>query len=87
MIGRLFNKMRKQRELDEQRERLRPQEEKSRAAREREAALHTLWESDEPWKNTRRIRCLCGNTVRYSIPELPTTFACTKCGGRQTLIR
>ncbi len=86
MIGRLFNKARKERELDEQKERMRPQWERFVAEHKRRQEVYEIWESDAPWRNTRRIKCACGNTARYDIPKLPATFRCQKCGGRQTLI-
>ena len=87
MIGRLYNKARKEREREKEREIRRPQEDAAREHRRRQDEFWTLMESDEPWRNTRRIRCACGNTVRFSIPEFPSTFKCTQCGGRQTLLR
>ena len=41
---------------------------------------------DSTRRNRRRIKCACGNTTRFGIPEFPVTFQCTKCGGRQTVI-
>lgn len=87
MIGRLYNRARKEREREKERELRRPQEEAARQQRLRIDEFWAIMESDKPWGNTRRIRCGCGNTVRFSIPEFPITFKCTKCGGRQTLLR
>ena len=87
MIGRLYNKMRKERKREELRERLQPQEEQLRAEFLAGQTLYALLESDAPWRNTRRIKCACGITVRYDIPRFPITLACTKCGGRQTLLK
>lgn len=86
MIGRLYNKARKEREREEQKERLRPQWERFIAEQDRHRELRELWDSEAPWRNTRRIKCACGNTARFDIPEFPVTFKCTKCGGRQTVI-
>lgn len=87
MIGRLYNKMRNEREREKLRERFRLQEERSRAELGSHQALYALLDSDAPWRNTRRIKCACGNTVRYDLPTLPITLVCTKCGGRQTLLK
>ena len=86
MVGRLFNKMRKEREREEEWERRRPQHEAALARHKAHLAWIALMATDEPWQNTRRIRCACGNTTRFSIPEYRVTLRCTKCGGRQTVI-
>jgi hypothetical protein len=57
MIGRLYNKARKERQFAKERERLRRGEEASRA---RDAACRAwlqLLDTDAPWRNTRGIKC------------------------------
>lgn len=87
MIGRLYNKMRQEQKREEERECSRPQEERMRANIEQREAMRALLESEAPWRNTRRVKCACGNTARFDIPNFPITFACSKCGSRQTLLR
>lgn len=86
MIGRLYNKMRKERAQAEEMERRRPQLERFLAEQKSTQAFYELLASDAPWRNTRRIKCACGNTARFDIPQFPVTFRCEKCGGRQTVI-
>lgn len=69
MIGRLFNKARKEREREEQKERLRPQWERFIAEQEHHRELRELWETDAPWRNTRRIKCACGNPAASTFPN------------------
>lgn len=86
MIGRLYNKMRQERVREEERERRRPATEHFLAERKSRDEFYALLDSDAPWRNTRRIKCACGNTARYDIPQFPVTFRCTQCGGRQTVV-
>lgn len=83
MIGRLYNKMRKQ---------MREERESEAKAKLHDMSLvdkklRDLWNTDEPIGSTRMVICACGHKRRWQIGEFPVTFKCSKCGGRQTLIR
>jgi len=83
MIGRLYNKMRKElRDENERHARAKLNEMSSTDRTSKE-----IWNTDKPIGRTRMVICACGHKKRWEIGQFPVTFKCTKCGGRQTVIR
>ena len=84
MIGRLYNKMRKEmRDVAELRAKIRPFD-----ISLVDKKLRHLWNTDEPIEDTRMIKCKCGNKKRFHIPIYAknVAFRCKRCG-RQHVLR
>lgn len=83
MIGRLYNKMRKEmREVAYRRAQIRPFD-----IGMVDKKLRHLWNCDDPINGTRVIKCECGNKKRFHIPAYAkgVAFRCKQCGKRQIL--
>ncbi|MBX3547750.1 MAG: hypothetical protein KF748_01205 [Xanthobacteraceae bacterium] len=83
MIGRLYNKMRKEmRNTEERRAQVRPFD-----ISLVDKKLRHLWNNDDPINDTRVIKCECGNRKRFHIPAYAKgiAFRCSKCRKRVVL--
>ena len=84
MVGRLHNKKRKaEQEEQERRAKVKPVD-MSLVAR----SVRAQWDTEAPIGDTRLVACACGRKMCWHLAGAThVTFKCTKCGGRQTLIR
>ena len=86
MIGRLFNKARKEREAYELRRGAHEIEEKYKCERQiRKVVIERM--IDTPGFGYLRFECLCGHKSEFGHVDRGTKFRCSKCGhGRQSAI-